>query len=348
MESLSAETEETLAGAAPDLDSWLEAHRLIQELRSGPIPVIVDTSGLRTGLDHQLRQGRLPACLWSSDRGEVRLFIESETLEEARRRLTRFAGQFEVPELDLQEIFESDWRPRLRVVDLPSALRSLDARAAAVQARDATDYPTAALAALLSPCIVLTGDKDFAPLGVGRTRQGNDAIVATIRVKAGESQVSALTMVPAAPVIAAGAGAKWAADRFGPLVWVALVAFVAGAIVLYQYQPPERKQRLHQGAASAGRIYLELANQVATQLHVAEQLLGGSAIPGPAERTVASAVLRTLATAPESMSAQQICDSLPDDLRPSVAHLRPFLHANKESLVAEVRRGGFLLGQPCV
>jgi hypothetical protein len=154
-------------------------------------------------------------------------------------------------------------------------------------------------------------------------------------------------MVPTAPVIVAGAGAKWAADRFGPLAWVAVVLIIAGAVMIYQYQPPERRQRLRDGAKTAGRIYFDLANQAIAQLHTAEQALGGSAIAGPIQRTVASAVLRQLATALESMSAQQICDAVPDEFRPSVADLRAFLHANKQSLFAEVRRGGFLLGHSC-
>lgn len=347
MESWTTDAEDPLAGLVPDLDSWLDSHRLVRELRSGPIPVIVDTSGLRTGLHYQLCQGRLPASLWSEDRGDVRLFIERETLDEATDRISRFATQFELPEAELHAMFAEDWLPRMRVVDLPPVLRSLDERACEVQARDPSDYPAASLAALLSPCILLTGDKDFRALGVQRTRQGTDAIVAAISVKAGESQVSAVTMVPTAPVIVAGAGAKWAADRFGPLAWVAALVLIVGAVMIYQYQPQERRQRIREGAKTAGRIYFDLANQAMAQLHAAEQALGGSAIAGPTQRTVASAVLRQLAIAPESMSAQQICDALPDDLQPSVTHLRTFLHANKDSLVAEVRRGGFLLGHPC-
>ena len=43
VESWTTDAEEPLAGLVPDLESWLDAHRLVQELRCGPIPVIVDT-----------------------------------------------------------------------------------------------------------------------------------------------------------------------------------------------------------------------------------------------------------------------------------------------------------------
>ena len=309
MSNPAADPQLLLDAIGPEMDSWLESHRLLRELRSGPAPVIVDTSGIRTGLHVQLSHGSLPACLTAADRGEMHLFMERETFDEIYRKLSKFAGQFGVAEAELRAMFDNDWVPRMRVAALPPDLRAIDARAREVQARDATDYASAALAALLSPCILLTGDKDFAALGVREQNQGRDAIVAAIEVKAGERSVSAVTMVPAAPVAAAGAGAKWAADRFGvPLVLFVVAFFVAGAFVAYQYQPPERKQRIRQGAATVGRLYIEAANEAFAQLQAAEAQLHTTAIPGPTERSIESAVLRMLATAGESMSAAQICE----------------------------------------
>ena len=145
--------------------------------------------------------------------------------------------------------------------------------------RDATDYASAALAVSGSPCILLTGDKDFAALGVREQNQGRDAVVAVIEVKAGERSVSAVTMIPAAPVVAASEGAKSAANRFGvPLVLFVVAFFVAGAFVAYQYQPLERKERIRRGAATVGRLYYEAANQAFTQLQTAEARLHATAI----------------------------------------------------------------------
>ena len=345
METPSDEGDESPGSLVPEYLSALGTHRRLAELRHGPIPVVLDTSGIRTGLHVQVAQGKLPACLWFAEQGQVRLFMEEETFLETLERIPKFAGQFGMNETELRERFENDWVPRIRVVSLPEALRALDPRAAEVQARDATDYASAALSALLSPCVLLTRDKDFAALGIDDPRQGTNAIVAAIDVRVGEQSMSAMVTVPSVPLAAAGTGLKAAANRFGaPTVAVTLVALILGGILLYRAQPPERKKRLRDGVAAAGRFYLDAATRAAEQLAAAEAVLYASAIPGPLERTPTSAVLRRLATAPESMSAAQIAESLDDEVRPSVPLLRAFLHANKVDLFAEVRYGGFLLG----
>jgi hypothetical protein len=56
---------------------------------------------------------------------------------------------------DLVRRFADDWLPYIRVVDLPPRFRELDARAAAVRDLNPDEYPTAALGALLSPCVRL-------------------------------------------------------------------------------------------------------------------------------------------------------------------------------------------------
>jgi len=47
----------------------------------------------------------------------------------------------------------------------------------------------------------------------------------------------------------------------------------------------------------------------------------------------------------ESMSAQQLFDTLDESVRPAVDPLRRSLHANKAAVFREVRRGGFVLGE---
>jgi hypothetical protein len=345
METLSGAGDGSPGSLVPEYVSALSTHRRLAELRSGPIPVVLDTSGIRTGLHVQIAHGKLPACLWFAAQGQMRLFMEKETFLETQALIPRFAGQLGVSETELRARFDNDWVPRMRLVSLPVTLRALDPRAGDVQARDATDYASAALAALLSPCVLLTRDKDFAALGIDDPRQGTKAIVAAIGVQVGEQRMSAMVTVPAMPVAAAGSGIKMAADRYGtPVVAVTLAALIIAGILLYRAQPPERKKRLREGVAAAGRFYLDAAGRAAEQLAAAEAVLYASAIPGPLDRTPTAAVLRRLATAPESMSAAQISESLDDEVRPSVPSLRAFLHANKVDLFAEVRYGGFLLG----
>jgi hypothetical protein len=67
-------------------------------------------------------------------------------------------------------------------------------------------------------------------------------------------------------------------------------------------------------------------------------------VPPPERATPTAAVLRELAIAPESMSAQQPYDMLDAPVRAPVASLRQFLLANEPSISARPARSSFLLG----
>jgi hypothetical protein len=325
----------------------LERLSILAELRRQRIPVVLDTSCVRNGLHYQLAQGRVPATLHLAESGKARLFMEKETLIETWERLPRFADQMGVPVSQLRSLFGDHWLPLISVVSLSDGLRKLDPRGAAVLARDPDDYPAAALAALLSPCILLTRNhRDFAPLGVRTPTQGVDAILAVIEVRAGETQLQAVAFVPAAPALAVGGVTKWAADRIGPAAYLILAVLVVGGIYLYRKQPEERKETIRNFAVESGKFLMEQANQAMATVNNAEGQLGACLVPGPENPAPVSAVLRHLALADSSMSAQQLCDVLDDSVRPTVANLRAFLHGSKPNLVREARRGSFMLGNP--
>ena len=317
----------------------------ISELKGGPIPAVLDTSCVRTGLHDQLANGRLPASVDAVRSGQIRLFMELDTLNETWKRLPRFAEQLDVPLATLQGMFANDWLPLLSIVSIPEFLRQIDGRAMAVRDLDFDDYPAAALAALLSPCIVLTHDyHHFRPMGFGVRDQGVDAVFATINIKVGETHIQAIVLIPVTPVIAVGATTKWAADKVGPMAWVVLVILVVGGVVLYQRQPPERKERIKEVAAGAGKVLLDDFARTTNSVNEAHNQLSACVVPGPGERSVASAVVRKLAMSNDSMSAQQLCEVLDESVSPAVEPLRRFLHANKTTVFREVRRGGFVLG----
>jgi hypothetical protein len=69
-------------------------------------------------------------------------------------------------------------------------------------------------------------------------------------------------------------------------------------------------------------------------------------VPRPENRATIAVVIRELALSEESLSAPQIVARLDESVRPAVASLRAYLHANDKTIVYEVRRGGFVLGQP--
>ena len=202
------------------------------DLGGRPPPAVLDTACVRTGLHYQLRNGTPPASVTTARDGMIRLFMEFETLSETLSRLPRFAAQFGVTAAELRRMLAEDWLPHIQVVKLPPSLRKLDPRAAAVRDKDADDYPAAALAALLSPCILLTHNhKDFAALGVHTSKQGVDAVMGVIAVDIGELRLRAVVMVPTGPAQLAIAGGKWAAERIGPkAVWTIVIAAAAAIL----------------------------------------------------------------------------------------------------------------------
>ena len=328
-----------------DLDRLAELHRR-------PIVAVLDTSCVRSGLAQQLKNGVPPVSLRTVQEGMTRLFMERDTLEETCRKLPVFADQLGVPPFQLVEMFSTEWLPYSRVVALPDHLRQLDKRAADILVLHADDYPTAALAALLSPCVLLTHNhKHFRPLGVREWSQGVNALVAAIDIAVSERRLQAVATVPAAPIVAVGAGGKWVADRIGPVIWVIIGLLILGGVVAYLRQPPERKDAIKRVASEVGRFLLEEASRAANEIDDVQERFDLCVVPAPAHRTAMAVVFRELAMATESLSAQQLSDALDVSVRPAVPAIRAFLHANKTTVFREVRRGSIHAGDalldPC-
>jgi hypothetical protein len=71
-----------------------------------------------------------------------------------------------------------------------------------------------------------------------------DGPMAVAVINIGQMEVHAIVMIPATPVMAAGAAVKWASDRIGPAAWVLLGLLVGVGIWWYLRQPPEYRERL--------------------------------------------------------------------------------------------------------
>jgi len=109
-------------------------------------------------------------------------------------------------------------------------------------------------------------------------------------------------------------------------------------------RPEDRREKIRDFALDACTFLTEQANEAMASVHAAEERLAACLVPAPGKRTATSAVLHHLALADSSLSAQQLCESVDDSVRPAVQPLREFLHANKPDMFYEARRGSFLLG----
>jgi hypothetical protein len=333
-------SEEELAALIDDaLDpSW-------SGLASRPLPAVLDTDFIRTGLHFQLSNGFPPRSVQTAREGSIRLFMEYDTLTEAQGRLPRFARQFGVPEAELRQIINADWLPHVDVVKLPAALRQADPRALLVRDRDADDYPAAALAALLSPCLLLTRNyKHFGVLGVLSAAQAVDGVMAVGAIQVGETHVQAVVMIPGIPARAATAGMKWAIGRIGPWAWVITAAATAGGIWWFCRQPPERREKIVTVARQVGTHLLDEYGRGAEFVLAAQRRLRGCVVPRPEQRTIVSAIVREMAMSAEALSAQQLAGLLDSPVRPQVAELRAFLRQHDDTVFRQVRQGGFVLG----
>jgi hypothetical protein len=271
--------------------------------------------------------------------------MEYDTLVETGQKLPKFAEQFGIPVTDLRRALNNDWLPNIDVVRLPPALRKLDPRALQVRKCDVDDFPAAALAALLSPCLLLThNSKHFSVLGVKNRRQGVDGVMALVAINIGDTQVRAVIWLPTLPFRAAGASMKWATDRIGPAAWVILAVVVGGAVYWYCKQPPERREAFKKVATSIGTHLMDQYTEGTSVAYQASLKLRACAVPRPEQRTPASAILRELALSSESLSAAQLAELLAPSVRPPVATLRAFLRGHENQVFKQVRRGGFVLG----
>ena len=84
--------------------------------------------------------------------------------------------------------------------------------------------------------------------------QGVDSVMAVLAINIGEVQLQAVIFIPSLPFRVVGAAMEWATEKIGPLAWVILGVGVAGGIVWYCKQPPERRPatRLMQEPAQRG------------------------------------------------------------------------------------------------
>lgn len=123
-------------------------------------PVVVDTNILLGDIRHRLRSGRETALIEAARVGTLRPFVA--------RHLPGFARKQALDEGRAWEVWRTAYVPLLRVVDVPTDLA--DPRIAQVRAADADDVPTAALAVLIAPCLVLSEDGDLARPGLTSAR----------------------------------------------------------------------------------------------------------------------------------------------------------------------------------
>jgi hypothetical protein len=175
-------------------------------------------------------------------------------------------------------------------------------------------------------------------------KQGVDGVMAVADIRVGDMRVRAVVLVPELPARAAVGAFKWTYERIGPVTWLLVAVLAGGGIYWYCKQPPERQERIKQVAGDIGTRYLQEYGAAAEVAYQGRVLLRACMVPRPEQRSTTSAIMRELALAEESLSAQQLAELLDPPVRPSVADLRAWLRRHDGTVFDQVRRGGFVLG----
>ena len=135
-----------------------------------PLPIVLDADVLHRNVDYCLRTGYTPRVLEAASTNYTLLtgvvvFATSRVQAEVERQLVEIAQRRGVTLEDVRQLWEKLFLPRIRFVEI-SAEDIEDPRVDEVAALHGADAPTAALAVMLAPCIVLTDNrKHFAPWG---------------------------------------------------------------------------------------------------------------------------------------------------------------------------------------
>jgi hypothetical protein len=329
-----------------DLLDRIDVEALIIDRRrfagpTSPRLATLDTSFFYSGFQSALRYGGQPKSIAAADDGIVRLFLAEETFWELMRKLPEFADEIQCETEQLESIV-ADWSPLITIV---SKEDFDDPRVDTVAKRDPTDRPAALLAAFLSPCFLLTTDKDFESMEVMVPRQPVLAIKAAIVAKDSETTVNAMAAIPAVPAVAAWEGAKWGGSKLGMHPVLIVIGVIVLGYAVYRFQPEDRRERFKRAATQLGNAYVNEIGSALEQKALAEKAVNAQLVPRIAEHSAESRIMHQLAFNDESMTAQQIYDAAGLRGEVSVRRIRQIL-TSSESTWRCPGRGRWSFGIP--
>ncbi len=269
---------------------------------SGLYVATLDTSFFYSGFQSAIRWGGFPKSIEAARDGVVRLFMAEETFLELIDILPEFAEKLRVEEQLLKAIV-SEWSPWIWIVNLYDID---DPRVDRVTERHYADRPAARLAAFLSPCFLLTTDKDFEAMEVKIPCQPIFAIKAAVQAKGSEAAVQVMGAAPAVPALAVWEGAKWGGAKLGVHPLLLIIVAIALGYAVYRFQPEDRQARIRSAVKEGGRVYMNALGSALEKHQLAERAVNAQSVPRLSPHTPESRVIGELARQNEPMSAQRL------------------------------------------
>jgi len=288
----------------------VEMETLIARARTDmvPLPIVLDADVLHRNVDYCLRTGYTPRVLEAASMSYtlvtgVVVFATSRVQGEVERQLVEIAQRREVALEDVTHLWETLFLPRIRFVEV-SEKDIDDRRVDEVAALHGADAPTAALAVMLAPCVVLTDNrKHFAPLGIADTRTDVIAVNANELARYYGS-MNAMTLVPTVTGAMAVEGSKKVISTIGREAAVVIALLLIGAgVVLWLSEPGGRiRERAKKLAREIGPPLAEAA----TRALVLTEEMSALAIDPPSSECGLRFIARILATRQTMLSTAEI------------------------------------------
>lgn len=238
------------------------------------------------------------------------MFATSRVQQEVQRQLVEIAERRDVPLSEVRALWQRVFLPRIRFVEI-SERDIKDPRVDQVQALHDADAPTAALAVLLAPCVLLTDNrKHFAPLRIADTR--TDLIAVNARELAGYyGGLNAMALVPTVTGAMAIEGSKRAVSMIGRDATFVVVLLLLGAGVVLLLS--ERGQRMREGATKVAReIGPPLAQAATRALELTEEMSAIAIDPPTGRDSALRLIAKLLATRQTVLSTNEISARLLD------------------------------------
>jgi hypothetical protein len=276
-------------------------------------PVVVDSSFFISEIVRSTRSQHQTTFLSAVKSGVLRPFAAEHVWAEVPRKL-EIAIRKQGTDADLARlIWWQEYIPRIRFVDTGGLST---ANAAALPARDRSDVPTAALAGLLTPVVVLSSDPDLQETGfaVQKYVQVVESSGSLIIVAEGTwASMVGLQIVRSATTAAARGIATLARRRDGQIVLALVVtAIIAGALIRgSRLRDDGKRVGQHLGGLMRNGIYPILATMAAA--HASANALWDEAAYVTDAATLHQRLARTLSVNPHPLSRTQLVGLLCPD-----------------------------------
>jgi len=292
---------------------------------------VVDSDALLSSIDNHCRTNRPSRIARLASSYRVEVLAPDHVYGEVYAGFPKMAKSSPCTAEQLRSLFEEVYLPHLRWVTVDSAGADPDDRVQAVLDIDGTDAPTAQLACLIGPCLVLSGDKSLRTPGFApqewRPAAGSAVMVVTAEANS-EGAASAMGF----PLVGAVAGTVKIGNRVG-LPWFMSIALLAGGVTL-TFRDPGRRTRVWSRVGPVVEGILEHLAEEQRKAEVGKVGLTRSMFTTAGPPAAKQMVTIVLARASEPLLASEIhelmLDHFGEDVVSSVGQVHTILRAGSE------------------